>query len=139
MEDVKKRLEIKEKIYVINEELEINELEEYIVKYIKDKETMTVEEKYNKNTNEIKIFSLDLVKIKFLVLPLKISNYKEKIIIFRNMKSFVNGKIKVDNKEYPFNSHLCFVIFYSSEKKVSFLFEELIENIIEKIDVYTKL
>ena len=139
MEDIKKRPEIKEKIYVINEELEINELEEYIVKYITDKEIMTIEENSNENMNKLKMFPLDLVKIKFLVLPLKISDYKEKIIIFRNMKNFVNGKIKVDNKEYPFNWHLCFVILYSCEKKVHFLFEELIEDIIKKIDVYTKL
>ena len=139
MEDIKKRPEIKEKIYVINEDLEINELEEYIVKYITDKEIMTIEENSNENMNKVKMFPLDLVKIKFLVLPLKISDYKEKIIIFRNMKNFVNGKIKVDNKEYPFNSHLCFVILYSCEKKVHFLFEELIEDIIKKIDVYTEL
>ena len=78
MEDIKKRPEIKEKIYVINEELEINELEEYIVKYITDKEIMTIEENSNENMNKVKMFPLDLVKIKFLVLPLKISDYKEK-------------------------------------------------------------
>ena len=78
MEDIKKRPEIKEKIYVINEELEINELEEYIVKYITDKEIMTIEENSNENMNKVKMFPLDLVKIKFLVLPLKISEYKEK-------------------------------------------------------------
>ena len=83
MEDIKKRPEIKEKIYVINEELEINELEEYIVKYITDKEIMTIEENSNENMNKVKMFPLDLVKIKFLVLPLKISDYKEKILIFR--------------------------------------------------------
>ena len=40
-------------------------------------------------------------------------------------------KINIDSKDYFFDSHLCFVILYSSEKKINFLFEELIDKIIK--------
>lgn len=139
MRYMKKKVEIDEKIYTIEEKLEVNNLKEYIIKYLKKNKIAKLDENYYGRIEEYNIFPLDLKKIKFLILPLKISDYNEKVVVFRNRKKFIKGKINVNSKEYSFNSHLCFVILYSSEIKINFLFEELIDKIIEKIEKYNKL
>ena len=139
MEYMKKEVGIKEKIYNIEEKLEVNKLKEYIIKYLIKNKIANLDKNCHERIEEYSIFPLDLKKIKFLVFPLKISDYDEKIIIFRNRERFIKGKINIDSKDYFFDSHLCFVILYSSEKKINFLFEELIDKIIEKIEEYCKL
>ena len=38
-----------------------------------------------------------------------------------------------------FKTDLCFIICYSSNKRFNFIFEELIDHVVGKIDIYSKL
>lgn len=139
MNCIKEKNKVKEEVYIIEEKMKVDVLKEYIIKFVTDNKIVALERDNFKKSEKEEIFSLDLNKIKFLVLPLKIRDYKEKTVIFKNKERFINAKIRVQDKEYNFDTSLCFVIFYSSENKISFLFEELIENILKKIDEYNKL
>ena len=48
-------------------------------------------------------------------------------------------KIKIDKKMEQFKTDLCFIICYSSNKRFNFIFEELIDHVVGKIDIYSKL
>lgn len=88
MRYMKKKVEIDEKIYTIEEKLEVNNLKEYIIKYLKKNKIAKLDENYYGRIEEYNIFPLDLKKIKFLILPLKISDYNEKVVVFRNKKIY---------------------------------------------------
>ena len=59
--------------------------------------------------------------------------------IVKTEKIIDYGKIKIDKKMEQFKTDLCFIICYSSNKRFNFIFEELIDHVVGKIDIYSKL
>lgn len=88
---------------------------------------------------EGKEISVDLGQLKFVVCPVKIKNNDIKAKVIKSDKKVEYGEIKINDKAKKFKSDLFFAIYYSSEKKFNFIFEELMEHIIEKIDMYREL
>mgnify|MGYP003595375405 CR=1 FL=1 len=82
MEYMKKEVEIKEKIYNIEEKLEVNKLKEYIIKYLIKNKIANLDKNCHERIEEYSIFPLDLKKKKFQNLKKTVKKKKKNKIYF---------------------------------------------------------
>lgn len=123
-------------IYVLKNVKNCTEIKEKAAKFICNNNDVTRKTSIRRGKREM---TIDLGKIKFVVCPIKNKNYKEEIKIVKTEKIIDYGKIKIDKKMEQFKTDLCFIICYSSNKRFNFIFEELIDHVVGKIDIYSKL
>ena len=85
--------------------------------------------------------AIDLGKYKFAVYPVKCSGIRERVIMLKTKKeisyetSNSHGTL-TNNLSADFKSNHCFVILHSVEKRFNFIFEQLLDDILEKLEVY---
>ena len=130
-------LKIDEKVYFLKNIETPVEVQEEIKKFSCENENHNTENGDSKI--EGKEISVDLGQLKFVVCPVIINNSDIKAKVIKSDKKVEYGEIKINDKAKKFKSDLFFAIYYSSEKKFNFIFEELMEHIIEKIDMYREL
>ena len=130
-------LKIDEKIYFLKNIETPVEVQEEIKKFSCENENHNTEN--GDSEIEGKEISVDLGQLKFVVCTVKIKNSDIKAKVIKSDKKVEYGEIKINDKAKKFKSDLFFAIYYSSEKKFNFIFEELMEHIIEKIDMYREL
>lgn len=132
-----RNLKIDEKVYFLKNIKTPVEVQEEIKKFSCENEDHSMEN--GDSEIEGKEISVDLGQLKFVVCPVKIKNNDIKAKVIKSDKKVEYGEIKINDKAKKFKSDLFFAIYYSSEKKFNFIFEELMEHIIEKIDMYREL
>ncbi|RRD40182.1 hypothetical protein EII29_03525 [Leptotrichia sp. OH3620_COT-345] len=135
---IERNLELDEEIYFLEHAESFMEIREHAESIIYEgKENIEEKKKCEKHGDDI--ITIDLGCLKFAVYPIKNGEIKNKAKILKTRKRINYGKISINNRIEEFKTNLCFVIFYSQERKFDFAFEELLEKIIEKIDIYKKL
>ena len=116
-----------------------------VEKYIEDniceggKKYYIKENKMQKTGNDV--IAINLGKYKFAVYPVKCSGIRERVIMLKTKKeisyetSNSHGAL-TNNLSADFKSNHCFVILHSVEKRFNFIFEQLLDDILEKLEVY---
>ena len=129
---------LKEIVYFLEEVNNSTEIEEQIKNYIcKEKATKNaLNGEYEKELLKLTVM-IDLGKIKFVVYSAKNREFKEKIMRFKTSGEILYEDRLSENKN--FETDLCFAILHSKENRFNFIFEELVEEITNRIDEYKNL
>ncbi|MDO5088172.1 MAG: hypothetical protein Q4D53_00140 [Leptotrichiaceae bacterium] len=135
---IERNLELDEKIYFLENAENSMEIREHAESIIYEGKENTGEKKKSEEQGE-NIITVSLSGLKFAVYPMKNEKIENKAKILKTRKRINYGEIQINERIEEFKTDLCFVIFYSQERKFDFAFEELLEKIIEKIDIYKKL
>lgn len=81
--------------------------------------------------------TIDLGKYKFAVYPIKSHGIREKVIMLKTKEKIRYKSDKLtENLSADFESNHCFVILHSADNRFNFIFEQLLEDILEKIETY---
>ena len=81
--------------------------------------------------------TIDLGKYKFAVYPIKSHGIREKVIMLKTKEKIRYKSDKLtENLSADFKSNHCFVILHSADNRFNFIFEQLLEDILEKIETY---
>lgn len=114
-----------EEIHYIGNVTNRNEVQEYVNNYI-----------IKKNEEKIKFLKIKIGKMQFgiFIIEAERENVETKIIKTENKIKF--GTIKIEGKEYKFNTDIYFVINYPKGKDYEFVVENLLEKIIKDMESY---
>ncbi len=134
-----KKEKLEKKVYFLDNVSNSTEVEEYIASYICKKGAKKGSNVERKNDGRWgkKVMNIDLGKIRFAVYPVKENNGKEEVIVLKTSKD-VKYENRMNQKE-KFKSSLCFILRYSCKSRFNFIFEELIEDVMRKTDMYVNL
>ena len=81
--------------------------------------------------------TIDLGKYKFVVYPVRSHGIREKVIMLKTKEKIRYKSDKLtENLSADFESNHCFVILHSADNRFNFIFEQLLEDILEKIETY---
>lgn len=133
--------EINGAFYFLEEARDFMEVEKYIEDNICEggKKYYIKENKMQKTGNDA--IAINLGKYKFAVYPVKCPGIRERVIMLKTKKeisyetSNSHGTL-TNNLSADFKSNHCFVILHSVEKRFNFIFEQLLDDILEKLEVY---
>ena len=76
-------------------------------------------------------------KYKFAVYPVRSHGIREKVIMLKTKEEirYKSGEL-TKTLSADFKSNHCFVILHSADNRFNFIFEQLLEDILEKIEKY---
>ena len=81
--------------------------------------------------------TIDLGKYKFVFYPVRSYGIREKVIMLKTKEEirYKSGEL-TKTLSADFKSNHCFVILHSADNRFNFIFEQLLEDILEKIEKY---
>ena len=81
--------------------------------------------------------TIDLGKYNFAVYPVRSHGIREKVIMLKTKEEirYKSGEL-TKTLSSDFKSNHCVVILHSADNRFNFIFEQLLEDILEKIETY---
>ena len=103
----------------------------------KAKDSVEVEKYRIEGNTGRNAMTIDLGKYKFAVYPIKSHGIREKVIMLKTKEKIRYKSDKLtENLSADFKSNHCFVILHDADNRFNFIFEQLLEDILEKIETY---